>query len=47
MLTEDNVRTGFFEEPEYRVLLAEMPENQRPVVRSSTSLGGVWGRFCP
>lgn len=30
---EDNVRTGFFEEPEFRTLLKFLPEEVKPVVR--------------
>ncbi len=31
MLQEDNVRTGFFEEPEFRAVLAHLPEDLQPV----------------
>ncbi len=31
MLEEDNVRTGFFEEPQFRAVLAHLPEDLQPV----------------
>jgi integrase len=32
MLREDNIRVGFFEEEQYRAVLAHLPEGMRPVV---------------
>jgi integrase len=41
MLQERNTRTGFFEEPEFRAVLAELPEDLRPVFEVAYITG--WG----
>jgi integrase len=39
MLEENNVRTGFFEEPELRAVLAQLPDSARPVVEFAALTG--------
>ena len=52
-LQEDNVRKGFFEEPEYRALLTELPDYLKPLltfayftgVRKGEALGLRWSQI--
>jgi hypothetical protein len=39
MLREDNTRTGFFEEREFRAILKNLPEDLRPVFEVAFAKG--------
>ena len=47
MLEEDNIRTGFFEESDFQVLLAEAPEYLCPVLRFLYLTGWRSGEVLP
>lgn len=44
MLREDNVRRGFFEPAQLTAVLAELPEEIRPLIRFASITGWRWER---